>query len=225
LATSFANTYTTWALDLRNHGRSPHSDEFDYNIMAADLNDFMQQHGIQEAYIIGHSMGGKAAMQFSFGYPEKVLKLVVADIANKEYGASHNELIDAMKGLDLSKIYKRSEAEEALSANIPELGTRQFLLKNLARENDGFHWKMNLEGIIKNYDKLMDAVDKDAVFNKPALFIRGGKSNYIQPEDEIEIKRQFPDSEIITLDNAGHWVHAEAPKEFLDSVLTFLARV
>ncbi len=223
LATSFSEHFTVWAIDQRNHGKSPHSSLFDYFIMSKDLADFMDQHSIEKANIIGHSMGGKTAMQFSFDYPAKIEKLIIADIAPRAYGASHNELIDALHSLDLSKITKRTDAEEMLSADIKSLGTRQFLLKNLTREGDSYKWKMNLPAITKNYDAIIGNVEEDKTYSGETLFIRGGNSDYINAEDEVQIKRQFPNSHIVTIPGIGHWVHAEAPKEFYDEVVKFLS--
>ena len=223
LATQFSASFTVWTIDQRNHGKSPHSDEFNYHVMSQDLADFMQQHSIEKADIIGHSMGGKTAMQFSFDFPEKISKLIIADISPRAYGPSHNELIDALHDMDLSRITRRSDAEEMLSHKIKEPATIQFLLKNLTREENAYTWKMNLPAITKNYETIIGAVDDDKTFSGPTLFIRGGKSTYILAEDEAQIKKQFPNTEIKTIANSGHWVHAEAPKEFYEVVTDFLS--
>ncbi len=222
LASAFSEHFTVWTIDQRNHGRSEHHPLFNYYIMAADLADFMEQHEIEKASIIGHSMGGKTAMQFSFDYPEKINKLIIADIAPRAYEASHNDLIDALHSLDLSLIKKRSDAEEMLEKSIKELSTRQFLLKNLTRETDGYVWKMNLPAITANYDAIIGNVDDDKTFLGPTLFIKGEKSNYISKEDEFNISRKFPNSKIISIANAGHWVHADAPKDFFAEAMKFL---
>lgn len=222
LSGAFSEKFRTWILDQRNHGKSPHSHEFNYEVMAEDLREFMEQHGIEQAHIIGHSMGGKTAMQFAFMYPEKVDKLIIADIAPKGYDSRHDELISALKGLDLSKAERRQDADEMLAKEIGQAGVRQFLLKNMARENGGYVWKMALDEIVENYDTIIGPVDMDAVYEKPTLFIKGGNSDYIEEEDKEEIRRQFPKAQFVTLENTGHWVHAEDPARFKDVVLEFL---
>ena len=222
LATQLGAQYQVWLVDQRNHGKSPHADDFNYHILSQDLAEFFAQHGIEKAHIIGHSMGGKTAMQFAFDYPEKVGKLIVVDIAPRAYGAHHNEIIEALQELDLKNLTKRSEVEEKLAERIPEEDTRLFLLKNLMRETEGFRWKMNLASLAKNYPLINGPVDQDKIFEGPALFMRGGRSNYITVEDEKEILWQFPKAEFVTVPNIGHWIHAEAPQAFLEIAIKFL---
>jgi pimeloyl-ACP methyl ester carboxylesterase len=212
-----------WAIDQRNHGRSPHSEEFNYDVMAEDLRDFMEQQGIGKAHLLGHSMGGKTVMQFSFRWPEKINKLIVADISPRGYDESHNEIIDALQGMDLSAMTRRGDAEAMLRSRGFEEGVIQFLLKNLTREASGFRWKMNLPAIVENYRAIIGPVDRNGVFNGPALFIRGTASDYITDTDKAEILKQFPQAQFFDMEGVGHWVHAEAPMPFLQAVLGFLS--
>lgn len=222
LATALGNTFSVWAVDQRNHGKSPHHHDFNYDIMADDLLYFMEQHQIDSANIIGHSMGGKTAMQFALKHPEKVHKLVVVDIAPKGYKGNHNEIIDALQNLDLLKINRRTDAEEMLAENIRQADVRQFLLKNLTREATGYKWKMNLDDIVDNYDAIIGPINLETRFEKPTLFIKGENSDYILEEDKPIIKKQFPQAEFVNFPDAGHWIHAEAPALFLQTTLTFL---
>jgi pimeloyl-ACP methyl ester carboxylesterase len=222
LATVFSRDFQVWIIDQRNHGKSPHSEAFDYHLLAKDILDFCEEHGIEKMNLIGHSMGGKVAMQFSFMFPERLHKLIIADIAPKGYDGSHDELMDAMRNLNLSKISRRSDAEEMLEPQIPSLDVRQFLLKNLARQTEGYHWKLNLQSLEDNYPKIIGSIDRDKIYDGPVLFIKGGNSDYILPEDEKEILWQFPQAKFVTFPGIGHWVHAEAPALFAETVNGFL---
>lgn len=218
---SLSKDYKIYLIDQRNHGRSPHSNELDYTSMANDLNKFMSENNLQEAYLIGHSMGGKVAMKFAVENPDKVKKLVVVDIGPKYYPVHHGNILRALKALDLENITTRQLADEQLSEFIPELSVRQFLLKNLTRENDSFKWRINLSVIDKEIENIGEPLDPRRKFEKPSLFIRGGKSNYILDEDFEGIKEIFPNSQVKTIAAAGHWVQAEEPQEFLDIVNEF----
>jgi len=223
IATRLAEKFHVLAVDHRNHGQSPHSEEMDYPMMAADVDRFFSANGLDAAVVIGHSMGGKTAMQLALHFPHRVEKLVVADMAPRAYQPSHDKIFAALLALDLPKYQSRTQMEQSLEPEIPNPVLRRFLLKNLGRnETGGFYWKINLRDIAENYWKLREPVAGDAPFTKPALFIRGGKSKYIQPEDEALIREWFPASKIETIETAGHWVHADATEEFLRLVLQFL---
>jgi esterase len=218
-----AEHYTVYLVDQRNHGRSPHHPQMTYVDMAEDLHHFMEAHWIFKAHIIGHSMGGKTAMQFAWMYPDMVEKLIVVDIAPKAYPGGHEEIFRALQKLDLSQAESRSDAEEALKADISSLGIRQFLLKNLSRKKEGgYQWKMNLDALWGHYDDILAQPPHKGEYTGPALFIRGGKSHYIQEADEALIQKEFPGAKVATVEEAGHWVHAEAPKALLQQVHTFL---
>jgi esterase len=217
-----AESFHVFTVDQRNHGQSPHSDEMNYPLMAADMNEFMASRDLESALFIGHSMGGKTAMQFALQFPELVEKLIVADMAPRTYAPAHEKIFAAQLALDLKSFSTRQQIEDALAPKIPDLVLRRFLLKNLGHNAPGgFFWKINLRGISENYLRLREPVSALAPFAKPALFIRGGKSNYINPEDEPMIRELFPQSEIQTIAEAGHWVHADQPEELLKLILDF----
>jgi esterase len=225
LSKFFAEKHKVYAVDLRNHGRSPHSDQFDYRIMADDINNLLIHEGINSVYILGHSMGGKTAMQFALMYPEKVDKLIVVDIAPKAYPPKHDQIFEALFALKLYKYKTRSELDTALSQYISDYAVRQLLLKNVYRADDGaFKWRIDVNALHKNYDRVNEAVIAPQQFTKPTLFIRGSKSTYILEDDMSQIRSIFPSSEFATIENAGHWVHAEAQEKFAEIVMEFLAK-
>jgi esterase len=214
-----------FAVDLRNHGRSPHSEIFDYDVMTADLREFMEQQALRPVMLLGHSMGGKVAMQFAIDHSEQVDRLVIVDIAPKPYELSHRYILKALRSLDLTRYKSFADVDAALAAEISGKSLRQFLLKNLARDEDGrLRWKIHLEAIYRNYDKLARGVGPERTFDKPTLFIRGGRSNYIGDDDARLIRQIFPQAAIATVPEAGHWAHVDAPEEFFQTVLNFLNR-
>lgn len=223
IAKKLATDYSVYIIDQRNHGRSPHDDTFNYTAMADDLQAFMESQWIYEAHIIGHSMGGKTAMQFALNYPDMVNQLVVVDIAPKAYEGGHQAIFEALFSLDLSIIRNRKQADTALLAQIPDLGVRQFLLKNLTNDKKGgYKWKMNLPIIYQNYNQILAAIESEDTFDNQTLFIRGGQSNYIEDTDMAQIKSLFSAAELATVAGAGHWVHAAAPTQLLKLVTGFL---
>ncbi len=203
--------------DQRNHGLSPHSDVFNYLAMTDDLVELIESENIHQPIILGHSMGGKVAMLFTLEYPELVKKFVVVDISLKAYGVrkQHLRFIEAMQSVDFNIYKSRQAIDDFLKQQIKEMRIRQFLMKNLHwREKDNLEWRLNLDGIGSNLDQMFDAIDTSVVFDNPTLFIRGGASDYILPEDYPHIRANFPQAEIITIEGASHWVHAEAPEQF-----------
>jgi esterase len=223
VAPKLAEKFHVFAPDLRNHGHSPHHAEMDYPLMAGDVEKFFGAQKIESAHVIGHSMGGKVAMQFALNFPARVKKLVVVEMAPRAYGRTHDKIFAALLALNLASFQTRQQIEDALAPEIPSLNLRRFLLKNLGRDDHGkFVWKMNLRGVAENYSQLGEVLSAQSHFDKQALFIRGGKSDYISAADESEIRRQFPASQIQTIAAANHWVHADAPEEFLRLVLDFL---
>jgi pimeloyl-ACP methyl ester carboxylesterase len=224
LSKTFGQSFRVFALDQRNHGRSPHSDVFNYRVMAEDLREFLQQQRLSSTHLLGHSMGGKTAMQFALTYPEKVDKLIVVDIAPKAYPPGHDDIFAALFSLKLKDFHSRQEAATALAQKIPELSLRQFLLKNLEREvSGGFRWRINLEAIHKNYTEMLKGPEENEQFQHPTLFISGENSGYVHPQDLPMIKAIFPQAQLVTILRTGHWLHAEAPQEFARLVLNFLA--
>lgn len=220
----FGQHFTVYAVDQRNHGRSPHSPEFSYELMVADLLEFMDEHGLASAHVLGHSMGGKTAMHFALSHPDRVDRLVVADMAPRAYPPDQDVIFDALRSIDLSTYGSRQEIDRTLGQKIRDTGTRQFLMKNLAHDAGSgvYTWQMNLEGIYNGYDRLNEPVTSDMTFDKPTLFVRGERSNYVRDEDIPAIRWLFPEAEVVTIPDAGHWVHAEAPEAFAGAVLTFL---
>lgn len=223
-AKQLSDTFMVFILDQRNHGRSPHVDQMDYSSMAHDLQAFMEANWIYEAHLLGHSMGGKTVMQFAIEFPEMVDKLVVVDIAPKAYVGGHQPIFDALHAVDMASIGSRTEADQQLAQLVSDVGIRQFLLKNLSRDKDtgGYRWKMNLPAITKDYPRILEGLQGNGQFDGETLFIRGGKSDYIVAEDEARIKKHFPQSEIRTIEDAGHWVHAENPTAMLQMLRQFL---
>jgi len=219
-ARRLSENHTVFIIDQRNHGRSPHHEGFDYEVLAEDLRDFMESQWIYEATIIGHSMGGKTAMQFALNYGEMVEKLIVVDIGPQAYVGGHQTIFEALLGLDLSKINNRKEADNQLATRIESIAVRQFLLKNLTRnkESGQYEWKMNLPVIHANYGRILDAIKSDYTYDGETLFINGGKSDYLSPTDLPNLQKFFPKAELKTIPKAGHWIHAEAPDEFLELI-------
>ena len=217
-----AENHKVYLLDLRNHGQSFHSDIFTYDAMAEDVKNFIANHHIVNPVILGHSMGGKVAMQYARNYDD-FSKLIVVDISPRFYKRHHDDILTGLNSLDLNAITTRQQADEQLSAHVPELGVRQFLLKNLYRnEENKFAWRLNLKVLTDKIDVVGEALPEDTRISKPALFIRGGLSRYIQEKDEVLIRRLFADVQIRTVEGAGHWVQAEKPREFVEVVKEFL---
>ena len=224
MGTQFAaDGFQVHLLDMRNHGRSFHSDEFSYEVMAQDIFDYCQANNLEKVNILGHSMGGKTAMLFAVTHPKMVEKLIVADIGPKFYSQHHQMILEGLNAVDFSLKPSRNEVEEILSKYIPDFGTRQFLLKSLYWQEPGqLAFRFNLAVFNVNMDEIGKPLTENAVFNNPTLFIRGGNSSYILDKDFLKIQNHFPDSKIETIPNAGHWLHAENPKMFYEIANSFL---
>lgn len=222
-AKSLAEEYQVILVDHRNHGRSPHSDQISYPLYAEDLKNLLDEIGISQAYVMGHSMGGKTAMYFATQYPEMTLGMISVDMgAHGYYKGNHDEIFEAILPLELGKYERRNEIDLELSKNIDVLPIRQFLLKNLNRSENGFAWRANFQILHDQYENIRVAVPDNIQYDGPSLFIRGGNSPYIRDEDYDYIKTIFPNANLITVEGAGHWVHAEKPKELLSIVREFL---
>jgi esterase len=214
--------YRIFSLDLRNHGQSPHDDQFDYQVMVGDLEEFIEEHQLVDPVIIGHSMGGKVAMNFAVAHPEKLSKLIIVDIAPRAYNLEHYVILDGLNAIPIDRITSRTEADEALAPFVPEADVRQFLLKNLQRKKEGgFTWKINLPVINKNMSNIGLDLHFQGKFEKPSLFIRGARSKYVRDNDMPRIQEIFPAAKLETLDT-GHWVQAEKPQEFVELVSGWL---
>lgn len=223
ISKEFAPFYSVHLVDQRNHGNSPHSDEFNYDLLANDLKEFLDENEIRKAAVLGHSMGGKAAMTFASLFPEMVEKLIVVDIGPKQYPPHHENVFNGFKAVSLETIKSRKQAEEQLSLNISDFGVRQFILKNLTRnENGGFKWKVNLKSLVENVSEVGRALDASDSFEGETLFVGGSNSGYIKTEDHDLILSHFPQAKIEMIEGAGHWVHAEKPKELFEVVMKFL---
>lgn len=224
LGTQFAQKgFQVHLLDLRNHGRSFHSDEFNYEVMVQDVYDYCQANSLQSIAVIGHSMGGKTAMLLATTYPDLVNKLIIADIGPKYYAPHHEDILAGLNAVDFSVKPSRNDVEEILKTYIPDFGTRQFLMKSLYWLEPGqLAFRFNLKVFIEKTDEIGKTLGSGLVFDKPTLFIRGGNSNYILDEDFNEIKIHFPNSKIETIPNVGHWLHAENPKMFYELASNFL---
>lgn len=219
----FSEHFRVFALDQRNHGASPHNDVFDYQAMAEDVREFMDAHQLPEAIVLGHSMGGKSAMQFAATYPDRLRKLIVADIAPKDYPPHHTAILEAMATFYVAKCNSRTEIDKGLEPAIPETAVRQFLLKNVNRDSAGhFQWKIAVDIIRKNYGNILKSPEIKIPVQTPTLFLRGEKSHYIVPGDETGIQHHFPNSKIVTIPGADHWLHSEKPDQFFAAVMEFL---
>lgn len=211
IAKRLSDTRRVLAVDMRNHGDSPWTDHHAYPDLAGDLAEVIGAHGGQ-ADVIGHSMGGKAAMALALGQPDAVRKLVVADIAPVAYGHTQQHLIDAMRAVDLSAISTRRDADAQLASHVPEPGVRAFLLQSL--DVAGRRWRLNLETLSRDMALILGWPEVEASFDGPTLFLTGAASDYVQREDRARIKGLFPKARFAKLPGAGHWLHADKPREF-----------
>jgi esterase len=224
IATQFANEgFQTHALDLRNHGKSFHSSDFSYEIMVQDVVDYCEFHHLSEIIVLGHSMGGKVAMLLATKYPDLVKLLLVADIGPKYYAPHHQTILAALNAVDFSSKPSRKNVEEILQNYISDFGTRQFLLKNLYwKTPEQLDFRFNLPVFNQKIGIIGTELPSENKFIKPTIFLRGALSNYILDTDFETIFAHFPMAKMVTIPNAGHWLHAENPKEFFDNALRFI---
>ena len=224
IAKQLATSYRVFIIDQRNHGQSPHSDTWNYAVMAKDIEDFCIQHNLNEIFIAGHSMGGKTVMKMAELFPQRIKKMMVIDIAPRYYPVHHHQILNALKSIDFNIVNTRKQAEEVLHNAIEDFGTRQFLLKNIYWiDENKLAWRFNLEVIANHIEIVGEATpaDEKVICNIPVCFVKGEKSDYIKKEDEQLIASQFSNSEILTIANAGHWVHAEQPAALLNLINYF----
>lgn len=220
-----AEGFQVHMVDLRNHGKSAHSDEFNYTAMSNDILEYCQHYNLSNIDIIGHSMGGKVAMLFATTHPEMVEKLIVADIGPKYYAPHHQDILAGLNAVDFSAKPDRAQVEETLYPFIPDFGTRQFLMKNLFWKEPGqLDFRFNLPVFNAKIESIGEALPEENHFDKPTMFIRGGNSKYVLDTDLPEIKKQFPNFELATIPNVGHWLHAENPKLFFEETARFLTK-
>ena len=223
-AKKLAEYYQVVLIDQRNHGHSDWSEAFSYDLLAEDLHELITELGLQKIILLGHSMGGKTAMRYAQTHPELLEKLIVVDMGVKAYPPHHTDILEGLSKIDLNIVKSRSEVEAILLPFVPVDGTRQFLMKNLYwKDKTQLAWRMNVPVLEREMDAILAAIPDDEVLIQ-TLFIRGALSNYILDEDIPDLEDQFPDSDVITVPNAGHWVHAEAPEFFVNTVLEFCLR-
>ena len=215
--------YCVHLVDQRNHGRSFWSDKFDYDVMVNDLLQYLNHHGINQCVVLGHSMGGKTAMAFALQYPDRIQKLIIADIAPKYYAPHHQKILAGLSNLNLEEVSSRKAAAEHLENYIPEAGTRQFLLKNLYWVSEGKLGLRTNVAVLKNAAEAIGAaIQSQNQYHQPTLFLYGENSNYINPKTDTEILQYFPKAEIIEIKGAGHWLHAEQPLLFFKTLTQWL---
>ena len=226
-ARELAREFRVFPLDLRNHGDSPHSDSMSYPVMANDILEFLDTQELSSAHLLGHSMGGKVAMQLALAHPDRVNRLLVADIAPVAYDeerGDHENVFNGLLAVDLEGIASRGQAEQELARHVDSPEVRSFLISNLVKQpGDGYRWRFNLSALYQNYDRLREGVGAGSVFEKPTLFIRGALSNYIREEDWEAVQQLFPRARVKTMMGVGHWLHAEKPQVFYKLARDFFA--
>lgn len=226
LGKQFAEDFTVYLVDQRNHGRSENSEDFSYDLMAQDLAEFIQDEKIDNYVVLGHSMGGKTAIQFANKYADEELKkLIIVDIGIKKYPMHHDKILEGLMAINPSKLKSRKEADEIMHEYVPEFMVKQFLLKNLYRRKGepGYAWRINVPVLNREIWNIIDELEVDQV-NTNTLFIRGGQSNYILDQDIDELLNKFPNGSVETIQESGHWIHAEAPEKFYQLVKDFILR-
>lgn len=216
--------YMVYLLDQRDHGKSPHTDAFSYDILSEDLKYFMDENWVHQSYIMGHSMGGKTAMRFALEYEDMVEKLIVLDMAPRQYTNRHQMVFDAMDSVDFETMESRADAKDVLMEMLKgDQATTAFLLKNIKRHKEGgFSWKMNTKLLRQEYENIIAPIPTNKVYEGPTLFVKGGNSAYITEEDDQLIKDLFPNSDTITMEDVGHWLHAEKPHKLMEIVQEFI---
>ena len=223
IANALSDTFQVHLIDQRNHGRSFHSDDFDYELMIEDLCNYIAHYKLEKVNLLGHSMGGKTTMLYAVEFPENVNKLIVADISPRMYPPHHHDILKALNSIDFSIQNSRKLVDEKLLELIPEVGVRQFLMKNIYwREKGKLDFRFNLESLTENNDEVGVALPSFTIFEGETLFLKGENSGYISADEEPIINAHFPGAKIVTIKNAGHWLHAENPSDFLKVVERFL---
>ncbi len=217
--------YSVYQVDLRNHGHSPHAALHNNKEMSQDVFELIQSNNLKDVVVLGHSMGGKVAMQLAIDHRESIASLIVVDILPHYYPVHHRTILDALLSVDIDHVQSRDEAEQQLGINIKEQSARQFLMKNLYRKEDKhFGWRFNLTVLNEQIESVGEAVESSIAVDLHVLFIKGGDSNYIKEGELIDSKKIFPKAELAIIENAGHWVHADQPVKLLEVVMNFLHR-
>lgn len=221
IAQSLSEQFTVYCLDLPNHGKSSPLENAAYNVMAKEIHNWMQEQGLAQCFLLGHSMGGKVAMQFASQYPDMVKRLIVADIAPVNYESSHHVIFDGLKAIDLAQIKTRKEADKILAQYVETLGVRQFLLKSLVKTESGFEWQIHIDNLFNNYAQIRAIPPFVEAYQGETLFIKGENSDYIQAQHKESILTWFPQAKVKMIPGTGHWLHAEKPLPFTSLVKRF----
>jgi len=223
IARHLAEAFTVYSVDLLNHGRSAHRDDLNLPLLAESIHHWMEEVGLDAAHVFGHSLGGKAAMELALSEPERVKKLIVADIAPVTYENRHVDVFDGLLAIDLQNLQSRAEADAILQRSVPEKPVRSFLLKNLQKDANGnFGWRMNLQGLYKSYPELLKQ-NSIAKFERPVLFLKAENSDYITVDYREAILSRFPSTDLKVVSNTGHWLHAEKPELIARLIRKFIA--
>ncbi|MBK7357934.1 MAG: alpha/beta fold hydrolase [Saprospiraceae bacterium] len=222
LARLLSSDYTVYCLDLRNHGKSAHTDAFSFELMAMDVFKFIELHQLHQPDLIGHSMGGKVVLKMLSMQAQKLGRAMILDISPKSYSPGHDEIFRALFKLKLEELQRRDEADLILQTEIHDLVVRQFLLKNLDRKTDGgFRWKFNLKSLFQNYPHILEEIKFSQIINNEVCFVKGEYSNYIDVAELNELKKTFIHGQLIEIKAAGHWIHADQPLKLLEAIKTF----
>ncbi|WP_394174597.1 alpha/beta fold hydrolase [Thalassotalea litorea] len=224
LAKHLQQKFDVIQVDVRNHGDSFHHSSMDYEDLAMDIFNLLDHLNVERCHVVGHSMGGKIAMQCALTQPNRIHSLIVADIAPVQYPPHHKQILSGLKAIDPQTINQRKDADNLLAEYEPALGVRQFLLKNLVKSEQGYQWRANIDNIANAYHQITKPVKNDAQYTGPVLFIKGGNSDYITNENRAAIGKRFPHAKARVITNAGHWLHAEKPQEFNRIVEQFIEK-
>lgn len=222
LGRRWSEDYAVYLLDLRNHGKSPHTDSHTIEDMVDDLVGFIHDHNLDQPVLLGHSMGGKVVMEMALSHPELVGGVIIVDISPRAYERGHDYIFEGIRSLDMDQISSRQEIEEILSQSIKNLSEVLFMSKNINRSSSGFSWKINVDVLERDYENIIAPIDSGRTYQGPALLIKGELSRYVKPEDGTLLEEYFPKIKHITILGAGHWVHADRPDEFEHVVRHFM---
>lgn len=222
LGKRWSEDFSVYLVDLRNHGKSPHAVSHTIQTMAEDVISFLDQQNLENAAVLGHSMGGKVAMELALQFPERIQSLIVADMGPQQYARGHDQIFEALQAVDIDNAEQRSDITDQLQQYIAEPGIIAFLAKNAVRTENGFRWRMNLDVLEAEYEGILQPTVSQRSYDKRVLVLKGEKSPYITDESEAEFRVLFPRVEIVTIPRAGHWLHAEQPEIFYEKVRQFL---
>lgn len=217
--------YTVFLVDQRNHGKSAHFDSHNYDLMALDLKELVDETGFQKAHFLGHSMGAKTVMRFSGNYPDLIKSAILVDMSPLRSAREHEHIFDALFSVPIHQVSSRQDVQDHLLSHISDQAVVAFLMKNLARKKEGgYRWKMNLSVIYRDLDRILEAIELNEAFEGPVLSVKGEDSYYVSFEDELALFQLFPHIEYESISGAGHWVHADKPKEFYDAISRFIKK-